>query len=84
MKNNVGRVLKYYREKNGITQRKISDALGLTTSQFISNCEKMKSPMPAALVRKICAVAKIPPSKLIQAALDDYSEKYKKLVRNSK
>lgn len=36
----VGRYLKDCREARGLTQKEVAQALGLTSAQYISNCER--------------------------------------------
>lgn len=42
-----------YREKAGLTQREVSDALGYTTPQFISNVERGRCRFPVEKLAKL-------------------------------
>lgn len=42
-----------YREKAGLTQREVSDALGYTTPQFISNVERGRCRFPVEKLPKL-------------------------------
>lgn len=72
----VGRLIREARIKRGLTQKDISDLLGFTTPQFVSNLEHSKSPLPANLIPKLSKILKIPKRELIEAHLEDYRTSY--------
>ena len=49
----LGKYLKNKRERRGLTQKRVSDSFGFTTSQFISNLELAKSPPPPGVMKKL-------------------------------
>ncbi len=55
MKNqkNVSVQWREFREKAGLTQREVSDALGYTTPQFISNVERGRCSFPVEKLPKL-------------------------------
>jgi transcriptional regulator with XRE-family HTH domain len=52
----IGSYLREHREKAGLSQMEVSRALGYTTSQFLSNCERGVSSLP---LEKLPALVKL-------------------------
>lgn len=50
---NVSVQWREFREKAGLTQREVSDALGYTTPQFISNVERGRCRFPVEKLAKL-------------------------------
>lgn len=76
MKTHLGKLLREKRLGLSITQKQISDSFKFTTSQFISNVELGKSPLPPELVRPLAKMLKTPAKHLVDAAVKDYRAQY--------
>ena len=57
------RSLKKFREEMGMSQLDISDKLGFTSPQFISNIERGAARLPAKLISKIACILSQEPRK---------------------
>ena len=74
------KVLKAKREERGLTQKELATAIGLTSSQYISNCERGVCPMSPMLVKKCAQVLRVRKEVLISAALEDYAARYREVM----
>ncbi len=71
---NVGQLIKAYREKQGITQKALSDYLGYDNPQFISLIENGHSKVPLNALGKVIAALNIPEKKIIDSLLNTYEQ----------
>ncbi|MCB0368338.1 MAG: helix-turn-helix transcriptional regulator [Bdellovibrionales bacterium] len=71
----IGIIIKEARLKKEITQKDLSDILGFTCTQYISNLERGVTTMSADKLGKICAILQIPDKKIQRLLVDEYIEK---------
>lgn len=63
--------MKQLREQAGLSQVQLSEALGYTTPQFISNWERGVSHPPVSQIKKIATLLKTDPQALFDVILND-------------
>jgi transcriptional regulator with XRE-family HTH domain len=80
--NHTGRLLMQKRVRLGLTQLDVSSRFGFTTSQFISNLELGKSPVPTDKVKPLCKMLDIPIKEFIGAYIKDLKVIQDLKVRN--
>jgi transcriptional regulator with XRE-family HTH domain len=74
--------LKGTRAAAGLSQGQIAEALGYSTSQFISNWERGISAPPVTALKKLGAVLKADPDHLFNLVVEaDYEKTKEKLTR---
>lgn len=78
MKYEVGKRIKYYREKMGLTQRKFAELLGVSNTR-VSNWELGDSRPDVDLLMGICEVLHVAADELLDIKLSD-----EKLTREEK
>ena len=66
-----GNQWKNLREKAGLTQREVSDALGYSTPQFISNVERGRCRFPVQKLPKIKKLYKLSAEQVIDLFLSE-------------
>lgn len=66
----LGRILKAAREEAEMTQAEISNRLGYTSSQFISNIERGTSVAPLRTLSKMMAIYKVDIGPVVKLILD--------------
>lgn len=71
----TGELIKQRREKQGITQKQLSEALGYDNPQFVSLVENGHSKLPAQMARKFCVALAINKNTMKKALVREYSEK---------
>ncbi len=73
MKNNNinGQQWKQLREKAGLTQRAVSDALGYSTPQFISNVERGRCRFPVEKLGKIKNLYRLSVKQMIDLIMNE-------------
>lgn len=62
-------LLKTSRNNAGLSQKAISEKLGYTSSQFISNWERGVSSPPMDKLVEICSILSIPQEKMIETVM---------------
>lgn len=67
----VGKVIAKYRKKKGISQKFLSDKLGFSSAQFISNIERGVAPCPPKHFGNISRVIGLPTRELVEADAKD-------------
>jgi transcriptional regulator with XRE-family HTH domain len=72
---------KQLREKAGLTQREVSDALGYSTPQFISNVERGRCRFPVQKLPKIRRLYKISAEKVIDLILSEERQGLLKILK---
>lgn len=85
---NFAKYLKQKRELAGLSQKQVSDKLGYTTPQFISNWERGISTPPMKTVKKIAGLYSIPVDEIFNLLLQetlqqvtlDFKQKLKKIL----
>tara|TARA_B100000749_G_scaffold122825_1_gene93804 strand:+ start:45196 stop:45465 length:270 start_codon:yes stop_codon:yes gene_type:complete len=71
-KKKIGVLLAKARKKSGLTQLQVSQHLGFTTAQQVSNIERDAAPVPFDTVVKLCKLYKLNKKQVIDAMLEDY------------
>lgn len=67
--------LKQKRLAAGVSQKTLSDALGFSSGQTISNIERGLCGVPLSQVKKICKILGVSKSEIKQILISDYKEK---------
>lgn len=65
------RLLVKYRKKNDLSQKEISNRLGYSSAQFISNWERGLSAPPDEVLPLLCELLSIPPKSMLEAFVND-------------
>lgn len=60
-----------YRERAGLTQREVSDALGYTTPQFISNVERGRCRFPVEKLPKLKRLYRLSNDQVVEMIMVD-------------
>jgi transcriptional regulator with XRE-family HTH domain len=60
-----------YRERAGLTQRDVSDALGYTTPQFISNVERGRCRFPIEKLAKIRKLYRLSSDQVVEMVITE-------------
>ena len=83
MKNvDLGKFLKEAREKLDLSQREVAEALGYSTSQYVSNFERNKSRPPLGKLRAIARIYKLDEVRLLKLYLLEINKwKYEAVVK---
>jgi transcriptional regulator with XRE-family HTH domain len=76
MAKKLGDFIKNSREKAGLSQVDIADALGLSSAQYISNIERGVSPLAKKLIVKLAKTLKVDPEKIVDVILSELKDKY--------
>lgn len=76
----LGQLLKESRVKAGLSQKDVSNTLGYSTSQFISNWERGVSQPPIAVVKKLGVVYKMNPEVILESIIQDTVSTVKKEI----
>ncbi len=71
------------REKVGLTQREVSDALGYSTPQFISNVERGRCRFPIQKLPKIKRLYKVSADQVIDLILSEEKSSLLKILKKS-
>ena len=75
-----GSFLKNARESKGITQQEISDKLGFSSPQFISNCERGVANLPPKHFKPVSKMIGIDTERLIKLYIKDFEMRVRKSV----
>ena len=70
--NQIGGTIRRARCRAGITQKQLTDHLGFTSAQFISNVERGKCLMSTDKIWPTAEFLGVDPEELLQAQLTDY------------
>jgi transcriptional regulator with XRE-family HTH domain len=83
MKNNNinGHHWKVLREKAGLTQRDVSEALGYSTPQFISNVERGRCRFPVEKLNRIKKLYRLSVNQMIDLILNEERQGLLKVLR---
>jgi len=76
----LGAFIKTRRKTTGITQKKVSDALGWSSAQFVSNIERGTANLPADKVVKMARILKTEPEILVRLHVRQYTTEFTNLV----
>lgn len=80
----LGKQLANWREKAGLSQKEVSERLGYTTPQFVSNWERGVSVPPVIAVKKLSMIYGIEKALMAKtvgdALIESYSAKIKKKI----
>jgi transcriptional regulator with XRE-family HTH domain len=78
----IGQAIKEAREKAGLTQISVAEALGYRSGgQFISNIERGACSLPLAKVNRLAKILKISPDVIIEAKLVDTRERFRRKAK---
>ena len=80
----LGERIKKAREAAGMSQREISDALGLSSVQFISNIERGLAQLPPPYIPAVARMIKVSESVLIEDLVEVYRQKCIAAVKKAK
>lgn len=72
---------KQLREKSGLTQRQVSDALGYSTPQFISNVERGRCRFPIQKLPKIKKLYRLSVDQTIDLVLSEERQVLRKVFK---
>lgn len=81
MKNTNSIQWKQLREKSGLTQREVSDALGYSTPQFISNVERGRCRFPVQKLPRIKKLYRLSTDQMIDLILGEQRQALKKIFK---
>jgi transcriptional regulator with XRE-family HTH domain len=86
MKNNNinGHHWKQLREKAGLTQRDVSESLGYSTPQFISNVERGRCRFPVEKLSKIKKLYKLSANQIVDLILNEERQGLLKVLKKSR
>lgn len=70
-------MLKEMREKAGLTQMQVAEALGYSSAQFISNWEAGKARPPLKTLPRLAKMYGVPAAKFRKMRLTEYENKLK-------
>lgn len=86
MKNNNinGHHWKTLREKAGLTQRDVSEALGYSTPQFISNVERGRCRFPVEKLGKIKKLYKLSANQIVDLILNEERQGLLKILKKAR
>lgn len=73
--------LKQCREESGLTQREVSERLGYTTPQFVSNWERSVSSPPLKTLRKLSGIYGVVEDQLFNSHLNSVLKKTERDLR---
>jgi transcriptional regulator with XRE-family HTH domain len=71
--------LKKYREASGLTQKAVSEKLGYSTPQFVSNWERGVSYIPRDTLKRVSSIYKIDTDSLAKEIVSDKVAQLKKM-----
>jgi transcriptional regulator with XRE-family HTH domain len=74
---------KQLREKSRLTQREVSDALGYSTPQFISNVERGRCRFPVQKLPKIQKLYRLSVNQMIELVLTEERQLLKKVFKHA-
>lgn len=77
----LGKLLKDARQKAGFTQRDISDRLGYSSAQFISNIERGISVVPLDLLPRLIKIYKVSVRSVEEILMQGQERNLKKKLR---
>jgi len=69
---NQGALIRQSREKSGLTQGELSQKLGFTNPQFVSNWEREQSGYPNSAIKQLSKLLSIDKKDLIEAKVKDF------------
>lgn len=75
---NCATVLKEARVRAGLFQKNVSDKLGLTTPQFLSNLERGLVTIPPKQMKTLAKILKVKPQVFVDAYVADVTARVKK------
>ena len=76
MTQNLGNFLKNTREKIGLSQLDVAEAMGLKSAQYLSNIERGVSSLSKTMIPKVARILKVDAEDIVDAILKDIREKY--------
>jgi len=80
----LGNYLKEVREQANFTQADVSDRLGYTSAQFISNIERGISVVPLKTLARMVSIYKVRPEPVVKIILESQRRLLKEKLTRSK
>lgn len=80
----LGKFLKDKRLESGLSQGALSELLGYTNPQPISNCERGLAALPLAKLKKATVLLKIKPEEITEILLDQQRAVYLQTFKEKK
>ena len=80
----IGLFLKSHRDKRNMSQKQVSDKLGYSSAQFISNIERGVAPVPSALFLELIGMYKIPEREILEFLMDEQKKALQRLLKKKK
>lgn len=78
MAQHLGTYLRTVREKAGLSQLDLSEAMGLKSAQYLSNIERGVSSLSKAMIPVVAKILKVDAEDIVNVILKDIKEKYLK------
>lgn len=76
----ISQLLKEARLKADLSQKDVSDQLGYTSPQFVSNWERGVSRPPLEICKELCKILQLPKSVLFKALKETYEEELREAL----
>jgi transcriptional regulator with XRE-family HTH domain len=80
----IGNFLKGHRKNSGLSQKEVSDILGYSSSQFISNIERGVAGPPTDVFLKMVSIYKIPEKQVVDFLISEQKKALSKLFKKRK
>ena len=77
---NVGRYFRTKRIQSGLSQEKVSKALGYTSIQIVSNWERGLCSPPAKVLKKLTKIYKAETKEVLEFLVDEARREYSSLL----
>ena len=74
MNNGIGKAVRHYREKAGISQREFADLLGYKNHTSITRIEGGSNDVPLSVVEKMAEILHVTPADFFFFSNDDFTE----------
>jgi transcriptional regulator with XRE-family HTH domain len=80
----IGAFLKTHRDKRSLSQKQVSDKLGYSSAQFISNIERGVAPVPSQLFLELIGMYKIPDREILDFLMEEQKKALTRLLKRKK
>lgn len=68
----IGEYLRMNRERLGLTQKEVGEAIFGSSAQFVSNLERNENPLPVEFIPALCELFEVPQERLIALLGEDW------------
>lgn len=82
--NQLGILVKQYRERGDLSQLELSEMLGYGSAQFVSLIERGVSRVPIVTLGKLIVILKIPEKKVVRLLVNAYQEEIETALAEGK